>query len=76
LTPEGKVYTLTRQEPLNGPHCIEFLVHLGWVAGDRLLVIWDGSPIHRGAAVTGFVSDTRGKVRLETLPAHAPDLNP
>jgi transposase len=76
LTPEGKVYTLTRQEPLNGLHCIEFLVHLGWVAGDRLLVIWDGSPIHRRAAVTGFVSDTRGKVRLESLPAYAPDLNP
>jgi transposase len=76
LTPQGKVYTLARQEPLNGLHCIEFLVHLGWVAGDRLLVIWDGSPIHRRAAVTGFVSDTRGKVRLEALPGYAPDLNP
>ncbi len=29
LTPRGKVYTLARQEPLNGLHCIEFLVHLG-----------------------------------------------
>jgi transposase len=76
LTPQGKVYTLTRQEPLNGLHCIEFLVHLGWVAGDRLLVIWDGSPIHRRAAVTEFVTGTRGHVRLESLPGYAPDLNP
>jgi transposase len=76
LTPQGKVYTLTKQEPLNGLHCIEFLVHLGWVAGDRLLVIWDGSPIHRRAAVTEFVTDTRGQVRLESLPGYAPDLDP
>jgi hypothetical protein len=76
MTPQGKVYTLTRQEPLTGLHCIEFLVHLGWVAGDRLLVIWDGSPIHRRSAVTEFVSGTRGQVRLELLPGYAPDLNP
>jgi transposase len=76
MTPEGKVYTLARQESLNGLHSIEFLVHLGHVAGDRLLVIWDGSPIHRRAEVTEFVSATRGKVRLEALPGYAPDLNP
>ena len=33
MTPEGKVYTLARQESLNGLHSIEFLVHLGRVAG-------------------------------------------
>jgi transposase len=76
MTPEGKVYTLARQESLNGLHSIEFLVHLGHVAGDRLLVIWDGSPIHRRAEVTEFVSGTRGKVWLEALPGYAPDLNP
>jgi transposase len=76
ITPEGKVYTLTRQESLNGLHCIEFLLHLGRVAGTRLMLIWDGSPIHRREEVTGFVSDTHGKVRLEALPGYAPDLNP
>ena len=43
MTPEGHVYTLVRPEPLNGLHCIEFLLHLLRVAGQRLLVIWDGS---------------------------------
>src|SRR5512135_3157802 len=76
MTPEGKVYTLARQESLNGWHSIEFLIHLGRVAGDRLLVIWDGSPIHRHAEVKAFVSGTRGKVWLEALPGYAPDLNP
>ena len=76
MTPEGKVYTLVRQEPLNGLHSIEFLIHLGRVAGDRLLVIWDGSPIHRRGEVQEFVSDTRGGVWVEALPGYAPDLNP
>jgi transposase len=76
MTPEGKVYTLVRQEALNGSHSVEFLQHLQRVAGPRLLVIWDGSPIHRRALVQDFATGTRGKVWLETLPGYAPDLNP
>jgi transposase len=76
LTPGGKVYTLVRQESLNGLHSVEFLMHLQRVAGERLLVIWDGSPIHRRAEVKEFVSGTRGRVWLEALPGYAPDLNP
>src|SRR5262249_56589033 len=56
LTPAGKVYTLARQESLNGLHSVEFLQHLLRVAGGRLLVIWDGSPIHRRAAGKGIVA--------------------
>lgn len=76
MTPTGRVYTLARQESLNGSHSVEFLVHLMRVAGERLLVIWDGSPIHRRSLVREFVSDTGGAVRLEALPGYAPDLNP
>jgi transposase len=76
MTPAGKVSTLARQESLNGLHGVEFLLHLQRVAGERLLVIWDGSPIHRRAAVREFVAGTRGKVWVEALPGYAPDLNP
>jgi transposase len=76
VTPAGKVYTLARQESLSGLHTVEFLTHLRRVTGRRLLVIWDGSPIHRRAAVKEFVADTCGKVGLEALPGYAPDLNP
>jgi transposase len=76
VTPQGKVYSLVRPESLNGMHSIEFLIHLGRLAGDRLLVIWDGSPIHRRAEVAAFVADARGKIHVEPLPAYAPDLNP
>jgi transposase len=76
MTPEGKVYTLVRQKSLNGLHSIEFLIHLLRVTGKRLLVIWDGSPIHRRIEVKDFVAGTRGKIWLEALPGYAPDLNP
>jgi transposase len=76
MTPVSKVYTLVRQTSLNGMHVIEFLMHLQRVAGERLLVIWDGSPIHRRTEVKEFLASTRGKVWVEALPGYAPDLNP
>lgn len=76
MTPAGRVYTLVRQVSLNGLHTIEFLLHLQRVVGKRLLVIWDGSPIHRRAEVKEFLSSTRGKIWVEALPGYAPDLNP
>jgi transposase len=76
LTPAGKLYVLVRETALNGAHTIEFLQHLLQQAGERLLVIWDGSPIHRRAAVTDFVAATRSAIRVEALPGYAPDLNP
>lgn len=76
MTPQGKLYTLVRQEPPNGLHTVEFLVHPQRVASPRLLVIWDGSPIHRRQAVMDFVAGTRGRIRVEPLPSYAPDLNP
>lgn len=76
LTPAGRVYTLVRQKSLNGMHSIEFFKHLLRVAGERLLVIWDGSPIHRRTEVLEFIADSRGRIWLEVLPGYAPDLNP
>jgi transposase len=76
VTPQGKVYALVRPKSLNGLHGIEFLVPLGHLVGDRLWVIWDGSPIHRRAEVQEFVAEARGKIHLEPLPPYAPDLNP
>ena len=76
MTPGGRVYTLVRQESLNGLHAVEYLAHLERVAGPRLLVVWDGSPIHRRVAVKEFAAGTRGRVWVEALPGYAPDLNP
>jgi len=43
----------------------------------KLLVIWDGSPIHRGRAVKDFLAGgSSSRLQLEQLPGYAPDLNP
>lgn len=75
VTPQGKVYTLVRNEPLNGLHTVEFLEHLLRMVGPRLLVVLDRSPIHRRAVVKEFVAETKW-LHLEMLPSYAPDLNP
>ena len=77
LTPEGKIHTLVRQESLNGLHTVEFLMHLLREAGPRLLVIWDGSPIHRRKEVREFLAQEAARhIPIEPLPFYAPDLNP
>jgi transposase len=77
LTPAGQLYTLVRATALNGLHTIKFLCHLQRQAGARLLVIWDGSPIHRRRALTDFLASPAGwGIRVEALPGYAPDLNP
>ncbi|HWE63125.1 MAG TPA: IS630 family transposase, partial [Chloroflexota bacterium] len=77
LTPEGRLYVLVRQHALTGVHTIAFLEHLLRCAGPRLLVIWDGSPIHRRGEVHHFLASGRGQgIVVAALPGYAPDLNP
>jgi transposase len=63
---------------LQGRGCVvRFLNHLMRHIEGKLLVIWDGSPIHRGRAVKDFLSSGAARrVQLEQLPGYAPDLNP
>ena len=69
VTQKGKVDSLVRPKSLNGCHNIAFLVPLGRVVGDRLLVIWDGSSIHRRAELQAFVAEAGGKIHLGTVAA-------
>ena len=61
---------------IKGPQVIEFLRHLQRHVPGRLLVLWDGAAIHRCALVRDYVAGTRGRIRVERLPAYAPELNP
>jgi transposase len=43
----------------------------------KALVIWDGSPIHKGQPVSDYLAHGAAKrLHLERLPGYAPDLNP
>lgn len=68
---------MTRADPLRGLDSVHFLKQLRWQTDHKLLVIWDGSPIHRSQEVKDYLSEGATKhLHLERLPAYAPDLNP
>jgi transposase len=77
ITPQGWLFTRTRYEALNGMDSVHFLTHVRAQTNRKLLVIWDGSPIHRNTDVRDFLANGAAKqIHLERLPAYAPDLNP
>ena len=56
---------------------MRFLCLLLSKVSGKLLVIWDGSPIHRVEVIKPFLRSKEGKrLQLERLPGYAPDLNP
>jgi transposase len=77
LTPQGKIYTLVRQEALTGLDTIDFLIHLLRVVGGPLLIVWDNSPIHRRHEIKEFLAAGAARyIHIEPLPPYAPELNP
>ena len=77
ITPEGALFFQTRDAAFDSAAVIDFLeLLLAQIAG-KLLIIWDGAPIHRSKAIKGYLAAGAAKrIRLERLPAYAPDLNP
>jgi hypothetical protein len=55
---------------------VRFLKHLLRPIPGKLLVIWDGSPIHRGGVVKDFLAGGAcRRLKLEQLPGYAPDFS-
>ncbi len=66
-----------QERAFTSPDSVRFLKHLLQHISGQILVIWDGSPIHRSRIIKDFLA--RGaaqRLQLERLPAYAPDLNP
>jgi transposase len=61
---------------IKSPEVVGFLKHLRRHIRGRILIIWDGAPIHRSALVSAFIRSTRGRLVVHRLPAYAPELNP
>lgn len=77
ITLEGKLYMLEQDRAFKGEDVVRFLKHLMRQIPGKLLVIWEGSQIHRSRAVKEFLADgAASRVQLEQLPGYAPDLNP
>ncbi len=77
LTTTGRVLLQVQEEAFRGPRVVRFLNHLLRHIGGKLLVIWDGAPIHRCKVVKQFLADGGAdRVWFEQLPGYAPELNP
>jgi DDE superfamily endonuclease len=69
ITPEGKLYLMVQEKAYRGRDVARFLKHLLRHIAGKLLVIWDGAPIHRSKAVQDYLN--RGGARwihLEQFP--------
>jgi transposase len=77
ITPTGKLYLMVQERAYRGGDVVRFLKHLLRHIPGKLLVLWDGSPIHRSQAVKGYLaSGAAARIHLEQFPGYAPELNP
>jgi len=77
ITPTGKLYLQQQDHPFKSVDVVVFLQHLLAQIAGKLLVVWDGAPIHRSRLIKDFLASESGhRLRLEQLPGYAPDLNP
>jgi hypothetical protein len=53
---EGKLYMMEQERAFKAEDVVRFLKHLLRQIPGKLLLIWDGSPIHRGRAVKDYLT--------------------
>jgi transposase len=77
LSPEGRLYFHCQDDAMNSADVVAFLEHLLREVPGRMVLIWDGSPIHRSQTIQEFLANGAAqRIHLERLPAYAPELNP
>jgi transposase len=77
ITQEGRLYFASQERAYTSEDVVEFLKELKRKIGGKLLIIWDGAPIHRGEPIKKYLREGAAKfLHLERLPGYAPELNP
>jgi transposase len=77
ITPEGRIFMQTQERAYKAEQVVAFLKMLMRKIKGKLLVIWDGAPIHRAKIIKAFLAQGAAKrLHLERLPGYAPELNP
>lgn len=77
VTPEGDLFLQMQEQSYDSAGIIGFLDALQAQIAGKLLVIWDGAPIHRSLAIKAYLSaGAAAHIHLERLPGYAPELNP
>ena len=77
ITQDGELYLQAQEEAYDAFGVVLFLKHLLAQSPGRILVLWDRSRIHRAKVVKTFLASPEGeRLRVDYLPAHAPESNP
>jgi transposase len=77
ISPEGKLYFHSQDHSLNSDDVVAFFEHVLREVPGRMVIIWDGAPIHRSHTIQEFLANGAARrLHLERLPAYAPELNP
>jgi transposase len=77
MSPEGKLYFACQACALNSEDVVACLEHLRREVPDRMVIIWDGAPMHRSHVMKTFLANGAAhRIHLEQLPAYAPELHP
>ena len=77
ITSDGRLFLQVRPASYDSAAVVSFLRVLLRKISGKIVVIWDGAPIHRGHEIKDFLKRGAAKrLHLEQLPGYAPDLNP
>jgi transposase len=77
VIPDGRLVLQMQETAFASAGIIAFLDTLQAQVPGKLLVIWDGAPIHRSRMLKGYLSGgASARLHLERLPGYAPELNP
>jgi transposase len=72
-----KLYFQVHDKAIRSAEVIRFLQHLLRQIPGKLLIVWDGAPIHRSQAIRQFLSEgAAARLHLERFPGYAPELDP
>jgi transposase len=76
ITPTGQLSTHGQDRAFTSADVVGFLKHVHRQIGTKLLVVWDGAPIHYGEVKTFLAQGAATDIHIARLPGYAPDLNP
>jgi transposase len=76
LSNRGQLQFMIFKSNFNNGVCVTFLRRLLKNNRQKVVLIWDGHPVHCSAAVAGFVAENAARLKVHRLPTYSPDLNP
>ncbi len=77
IKPSGQLFMRVQDRAIKSDDVVAFLQNLLRHIEGKILVLWDGSLIHRVKKVQAFLANgAAARIHLERLPRYAPELNP